>query len=150
MAFANSTGRTKTAECRVCGQAVFHKELRFFGGDGEAYDWMPEAHRAPCGAHCSGGGYDLDETDVHIPAFGRCPRCGAAGTEVVRTIVRPDGAERVVIHRYITDHHRNLGFRVELEVLKDGEWVVKSRWPTAYPESLEQTIQSANKYVPWL
>jgi hypothetical protein len=149
MSFATHTGRTKTTECCVCGRAVLHEEVHILGRQGETTHWQPTEHRAPCGAHCSGGGYDPDETDVHILAFGKCPRCGATETEVAKVIEKPDGSERVVLHRYAVEYRRDLGFRIELEIRKDDQWKLKSRWP-GDPDSLEKTIEWAKRYVPWL
>ncbi len=65
-------------------------------------------------------------------------------------IEKPDGSERVVFRRYTVEYHQELGFRIELEVQKDGQWKVESRWPTNEPESLDKTIEWAKRYVPWL
>jgi hypothetical protein len=150
VSFATRTSRTKTTDCPVCGRAVLHEELRILGRRGEASHWQPVAHRAPCGAHCGGGGYDFGETDVHILAFGSCPRCGATETEVAKVIEKPDGSERVVFQRYTVEYRKDLGFRIELEVQEDSQWKVKSRWPTNDPDSLDKTIEWAKRYVPWL
>lgn len=150
MSFATYTGRTKTTECRVCGCAVLHEEVEILGGQGQTTHWQPDEHRAPCGAHCEGGGYDPAEADVHIPAFGKCPRCGATETEVAKIIEKPDGSERVVFQRYTIGYRRELGFRIELEIQKNGQWKVTSRWPTNEPNSLDKTIEWAKRYVPWL
>lgn len=146
MTFARRTGRTKKSECHVCGLAVLHEESR----TGTGTHWNPVAHRAPCGAHCGGGGYAYGETDVHIVAFGSCPRCGATATEVAKVIEKPDGKERVVFQRYTVEYYRDLGFRIDLEVQQDGQWKVKSRWNSYKPDSLDGTIELAKRYIPWL
>jgi hypothetical protein len=149
MAFAENTGRIEQRRCKVCGTEVEHEEVRHFTAPA-SLDWHATAHRAPCGAHCGGGGYDHGETDVHIPAFGRCPRCGATETEIADVITRADQNERVVFHRYVVDYHRFIGYRIDLEVFRDGAWGVKSRWNTNFPDSLPRTIEWAERYVPWL
>jgi hypothetical protein len=150
MSFAEHTGRTKTVACCVCGTPVTHEEIRQFSAPRDRFRWSAVEHRAPCGAHCAGGGYEHGETDVHIPAFGRCPRCGAIETEVAKVIEKPDRSERVVILRYTPEYHRDLGFRIELEVSAGDGWSVKSRWPTNYPDSLDRTVEWAKNYVGWL
>ena len=97
-----------------------------------------------------GGGYEHGETDVHIVAFGSCPRCGEPDSEIARTITKTDGTERVVIQRYVHDYHFDLGYRIELEIRSDDQWNVKSRWPTNDPNSLDGTIKWAENYIPWL
>jgi hypothetical protein len=112
--------------------------------------WEPQAHRAPCGAHCSGGGYEHGEQDVHTPAFAACPRCGAVDSEIARVIERSDGLERAVFHRYTAEYRRDLGYRVDLE-RRDGEsWRVVSRWQVHHPDSLDRAIEQACCYVSWL
>jgi hypothetical protein len=150
MSFAEETGRTRSVECFVCGQTVTHKEVRRFTMPEDRFSWSALPHRAPCGAHCAGGSYAHGETDVHVPAFGTCARCGTAETEVATRIENAEGSERVVIHRYTPEYRRSLGFRIDLELLVDGVWRVKSRWPTNHPDSLEQTVQWAKHYVLWL
>ena len=76
-------------------------------------------HRAPCGAQCAGGGY-AGEADVHTPPFKPCPRCGATQSEIIHTIERLDGAERVVFHRYKKDHSRDQQFWV-IQERRDGD-----------------------------
>jgi hypothetical protein len=120
-----------------------------FDEEGESA-WYPVPHRAPCGAHCMGGGVDYGERDVHVPSEGACGRCGASDTEIARIIERKDGAERVVIRKYTSEVHRDLGFRIEREVKRDGEWTGQGWWNTNHPESLELTIEWAQRYVPWL
>lgn len=149
MSFAKNTGRRRTQKCVVCNVEVEHEKILLFSAPTKIH-WKAVAHRAPCGAHCAGGGYDSGEQDVHIPAFGACPRCGATDSEVARVIERGDGGERVVFHRYVSQHCRELGFRIDLEK-RDGEsWRVAARWGTNCPDSLEQTIEWAERYVPWL
>ena len=116
----------------------------------EVTRWTPVEHRAPCGAHCMGGGVAHGESDVHIVTFGACPRCREKDSEIATTIVNEDATERVVIQRYIHDYHSDLGFRIELEIRSGDDWTVKSRWPTNDPDSLEGTIRWAENYVPWL
>jgi len=150
MSFAEYTGRTKPMNCTVCGASVTHREARVFAAPNDRFHWTAVAHRAPCGAHCGGGGYNPDENDVHIPPFGACPRCGATDTAVARIIERPGHSERVVIHRYTREYCRELGFRIDLEACVNGSWTVRSRWPTNHPDSLERTVECAKNYVPWL
>jgi hypothetical protein len=150
MSFAENTRRTKKAACCVCGKTVAHEEIRHFSAPRDTFSWSAVEHRAPCGAHCAGGGYDHRETDVHIPAFGKCPRCGAIETEVAKVIEKPDGTERVVILRYTPAYCRDRGFRIELETVGGDGWAVKSRWPTNYPESLDRTVEWAKNFVGWL
>ncbi len=107
-------------------------------------------HRAPSGAHCMGGGVNHGETDVHIVTFGKCPRCGDTDSEVATTIANDDNTERVVIQRYTHKYRADIGFRIELEIRTGDAWVVKSRWPTNAPDSLDGTIRWAENYVPWL
>ncbi len=140
----------KTATCFVCGQSVKHEEIRQFTVPHDTFFWAPVEHRAPCGAYCSGGGYKYGETDVHVPAFDKCPRCAAIETEVAMVIEKSDSLERVVILRYTSAYCRYLGFRIELELAWGKEWKVASRWPTNYPDSLERTVEWAKHYVTWL
>ncbi len=97
-----------------------------------------------------GGGCAYGETDVHIVTFGSCPRCGESDSEIAKTITNVDDTERVVIYRYLQDYHSDLGFRIELELRTENQWLVKSRWPTSEPHSLDGTIKWAENYVPWL
>src|SRR5215470_16376774 len=97
MSLVMHTGHTKTQACLCCGSEVEHRECRGVTTDGVS--WMPVEHCAPCGAQCAGGGY-AGEADVHTPPFKPCPRCGATQSEILKTVERPDGTERVVFHRY--------------------------------------------------
>lgn len=97
-----------------------------------------------------GGGCDSGEEDVHTPPFSACPRCGAIDSEIARIIDRPDGVERIVFHRYTSEHRRDLGFRIDLERREGESWCVVSRWGTNHPDSLEQTVEWAERYVSWL
>src|SRR5690242_19452806 len=99
MSLVVSTGRTRVQTCLCCGSEVEHQERRSLTPHDTQSFWMPIEHRAPCGAQCAGGGY-AGESDVHTPPFKPCPRCGAAQSEIINTIERPDGGERVVFHRY--------------------------------------------------
>lgn len=110
MSFAEHTGKTRRGLCSVCGIEVDQEEVRMLAGrlrSGSTW-WEPQAHRAPCGAHCAGGGTEPEEQDVHIPPFAACTRCGATATEVARIIERSDGQERVVFHRYTALHRATL------------------------------------------
>jgi hypothetical protein len=97
-----------------------------------------------------GGGVYHGETDVHIVTFGTCPRCGEAETEVATIVTNDEETERVVIQRYIHDYRSELGYRIELEVRSGEEWVVKYRFKTNSPHSLDGTLKWAENYVPWL
>ena len=150
MSFAEETGRKRIQRCAVCGTDVEHEELRHFDKPSDRFGWHAIEHRAPCGAHCAGGGCDHGEQDVHTPAFDACPRCGAIDTEVARIIERPDSGERAVFHRYTADHRRGLGYRVDLEQ-RDGDlWRVVSRWQVHHPESYGGAYRQACFYVSWL
>jgi hypothetical protein len=151
MSFAESTGNTKRAACPVCGVEVEQEEIRMLAGrvpPGATW-WQPVAHRAPCGAHCSGGGTEHGEKDVHCPPFTACPRCGATNSEIVQIIERPNGMERAVFHGY-TSYSRDLGFRVDLERREGELWQVVSRWNVHQPRSFDQALKNACKYVSWL
>ena len=152
MSFAENTGKTRRGICEVCGTEVDQEEMRLLAGRQPAGStwWNSQPHRAPCGAHCAGGGTDSDEDDVHIPSFAACPRCGATASEVARIVERRDGQERVVIHRYTAAYCADLGYRIDLEIRMGGDWRVESRWPTNHPESLDLTIEWAKRYVSWL
>jgi hypothetical protein len=149
MSFAEHTGRVEKRSCMVCSTIVDHEEVRHFKLP-PSFSWHAFPHRAPCGAHCAGGSYDQGESDVHIPAFGRCPRCGATGSEIAEIVTRADNTERLVFHRYTADHLRRIGYRIDHEVLRGGDWTVKTRWNTNYPDSLPRTIEWAERYVQWL
>ncbi|VUD69377.1 hypothetical protein TDB9533_04744 [Thalassocella blandensis] len=112
--------------------------------------FQPLAHLAPCGAHCMGGGVDYREKCVHIPSFGACPKCGKSGTINVYEIIHENKEEKVSFHQYTETYQSDLGFRIEREYLENGVWVVKKRFPTNFPESLEKTIEWAKNYVEWL
>jgi len=152
MSFAEHTGRTKRGNCAVCGVEVDQEEVCMTAGRLPAGTtwWESHAHKAPCGAQCSGGGTDPDELDVHIPTFGSCPRCGATESEIARVIDRADGNERVVFHHYVMPHCASIGYRIDLEQRIGNEWRVKSRWNSNHPDSLQLTIEWAKRYVPWL
>ena len=150
MSFAEDTGRTRTQKCIVCDNDVEHEEVRHFNAPKDYFRWRAVAHRAPCGAHCAGGGYDYGEEDVHTPAFSACPRCGAIDSEIAQIIERPDGEERGVMHRYTAEHCRDLGYRVDLERRDGGLWRVVSRWPLHHPESYDSALGQACRYVTWL
>ncbi len=147
MSFAKDTGRTKEGTCDYCGSEVQLEEYESWNRDGHRFKWRIVEHRAPCGAHCAGGGYEHGETDVHIPSFGACPRCGAVATEVAQTIENEDGSERVVLHRYVVG---NTGIRIEHERRGDGEWTIVARYSASDPNSLASAIRQAGNYVPWL
>jgi hypothetical protein len=152
MSFATNTGNLRRAACPICGLEVEQEEIRVLAGRvpaGSTY-WEPQPHRAPCGAHCAGGGTEPEEQDVHIPPFAACLRCGATDTEVARIIVRDDGQERIVFHHYTAPYCADLGYRIELQTRVGIDWRVKSRWPTNHPDSLDLTIEWAKRYVPWL
>ena len=151
MSFGRKTGRTRDGECHICKLVVLTEECESFTPRGwEVTRWAPVMHRAPCGAHCMGGSVFHGETDVHVVTFGACPRCGETDSEIVETIENGDGTERVVIHSYIHEYDADKGFRIELETSSVDGWVVKSRWPTNRPDSLEETVRWAENYVPWL
>lgn len=147
MSFLDSTGRKKSGTCHYCGSDVELEEYESWNRDGHQFKWMPSKHRAPCGAHCSGGGYEHGETDVHIPAFGACPRCGETDTEIVHTIENGEGNQRVVFHKYTISEE---DYRIDLEIQTDEGWIVDKRWGTNHPDSLSLTIEWAENYVPWL
>ena len=149
MSFADPTGKTKEDICQACGSRVIFEEFECHGRMGHTFDWQPVEHLAPCGAHCAGGGYDQGEEDVHIPAFGKCPRCGATDSRVATIIERSDGEERIVIHEYLTAQKRDIGFRIDLEQRIADGWKIKSRWNTGTPHSLNDTVTWAGRYVPW-
>ena len=149
MSFAEHTGRVEQRTCKVCGTLIDHEEVRHFSAP-TSYSWSAIEHRAPCGAHCGGGGYDHGEKDVHIPAFGRCPRCNATETEIAEIIFRDNEMERVVFQKYVVDYDRSIGYRIDHEEFRNGIWTVKSRWNTNYPDSLPLTIEWAERYVSWL
>ena len=147
MSFAKDTGRKKQGTCDHCGSDVEFEEYESWNRDGQRFKWRAVEHLAPCGAHCAGGGYEHGETDVHIPPFGSCPRCGAADSEVAQTIENQDGAERVVLHRYVSGRS---GIRIDHEK-KDGEqWKTVARYPASDPDSLAVAVTQAQNYVPWL
>lgn len=151
MSFGRKTGRKRQGECDVCKQRITTEECESFTPRGwEVTRWAPVMHRAPCGAHCMGGGVYHGETDVHIVTFGICPRCGESDTEVATIVTNGDETERVVIQRYIHDYRSELGFRIELEVRSGEQWVVKHRFPTNSPHSLDGTLKWAENYIPWL
>lgn len=152
MSFAEHTGKTKRTGCPVCGVEVEQDEVRTLAGRlpvGSTW-WEPRPHRAPCGAHCTGGGTEPEEQDVHTPPFGACPRCGATNSEIARIIDRPDGAERAVFHRYTAEYCRDLGFRVDLERRNGETWQVVARWNVQHPESFDDALRQASHYVSWL
>src|SRR5688572_1320144 len=140
----SSTGRTRPGPCTCCGASVTFSEMRD-SADGRT-DWLAEPHRAPCGAHCTGGGVEAGETEVHIPAFGNCPRCGATESKVVGAYVDPSGRERVVIREDLAGG----GHRIEHEVLAGGEWEVRSRYRGDDNGSLDKTLLQAKQYFRWL
>lgn len=150
MSFAEDTGRTRIEKCGVCGLNVAHEEVRHLSAPRDFFTWNAVMHRAPCGAHCSGGGYHHGETDVHVPPFGSCPRCGVTESEVVKVIDKPDGLERVVIHRYTPDYLKYLGHRIDLEIRNNDEWQVKLRWHTKQPGSNKKVLELARNYVDWV
>ena len=65
-------------------------------------------------------------------------------------ITNADKTERVVIQRYIHDYQSDLGYSIELEVRSGEQWVVKHRFPTNSPHSLDGTLKWAESYIPWL
>ena len=123
------------------------EEYESWNRDGQCFKWRPVAHRARCGAHCAGGGYEDGERDVHIPPFGSCPRCGAVDSEVAQTIERSDGSERVVFVRYVVG---SSGFRIDYEKSAGDSWKTVARYPASDPESLAKAVEQAENYVPWL
>lgn len=149
MSFAHYTGKSRIQKCFVCGTKVKHEEERIFDMPKEIILWCAVTHRAPCGAYCCGGKVSANEPDVHIPTFGVCPRCGAKKTEIAKIINSADGKERIVFHRY-TVAWCKVGFRIDLEKLKEGQWRVESRLNTKFPDSLIDTIEWAKHYFPWI
>lgn len=147
MSFAKDTGRKKQGTCDYCSSEVELEEYESWNRDGHKFKWRSVGHRAPCGAYCAGGGYEYGETDVHIPAFGVCPRCGALDSEVVQTIESKDGSERVVLHRYIVGHS---GLRIDHEKKSDKAWIVAARFGASDPISVQLAIKQAENYIPWL
>lgn len=150
MSLVMNTGRTKTQTCVCCGSEVEHREFRgLTPRETHESSWMPVEHRAPCGAQCAGGGY-AGEADVHTPPFKPCPRCGATQSEILHTIERPDGAERVVFHRYKKDYSPNQGFWA-IQERRDGDlWRRVMWWDVGHPESFESAVEKAREHVPWL
>lgn len=152
MSFGRLSGRTRMGACHVCGEEVQTEEHeRFMGNDGwVATEWMPVMHRAPCGAHCSGGGYHHGETDVHIVPFESCPRCGETDSEVVQIMTNEDESERVLIHRYKHKFNSDMAFRIDLETHGKDGWERTSSWPLSDNESLKEAYSWAARYVDWL
>ncbi|WP_159434822.1 hypothetical protein [Rubritalea squalenifaciens] len=147
MSFVKDTGRKKQGVCDYCGLDVELEKYESWNRDGHRFKWRAVEHRAPCGAQCAGGGYEHGETDVHIPPFGSCPRCGAIDSEIAQTIENQDGAERVVLRRYVIGHS---GLRIDHEERDGEQWKTVARYPASDPQSLEMAIEQAKNYVPWL
>jgi hypothetical protein len=143
MAFSERTGQRRRGNCETCHAATLLEETRIFLPRVERH-WRPVAHRAPCGANCLSGGVTPGETDVHGHPFFACPRCGVSRTTIAQIIVRDDGTERLVVHRY----HTEGGHRIDLEIANGSGWVVKHRWRGG--ETLPDTLQRALQYVRWL
>lgn len=152
MSFAEHTGKIRRTACPVCGVEVEQEDVHMLARrlpPGSTW-WEPRPHRAPCGAHCVGGGTEREEQDVHTPPFGACPRCGATNSEIARIIERPDAAERAVFHRYTAEYCRSNGFRVDLEQRHGESWRVVSRWNVHHPESFDEALRKACNYISWL
>lgn len=70
------TGREVQASCKTCAQTVTHREhIGLYGG---APELSAVNHRAPCGAHCLGGGVRANvyrKKEVHGAKMFPCPRC---------------------------------------------------------------------------
>ena len=121
MSFAKNTGKKRKGKCLICGLEITQYEYESWNRDGHKFKWGNTAHKAPCGAQCSGGGYEHRETDVHMPAFSPCPRCGESSSEVVKTIVNKEENERVVFHKYIIGRE---DYRIDHEILSENGWTV--------------------------
>lgn len=77
------TGETRSAECAFCGSPT--TERRFQSGTKDQYQqwWTHDAHEAPCGAPCIGGGVEA-RSGNRMATFDhahRVVRCGSQGCE---------------------------------------------------------------------
>jgi hypothetical protein len=142
--FVSPTGQTMPGNCKYCGSAVTLEEAR--DAEDDRRSWTPKPHRAPCGAHCAGGGVAQGENDVHVPLFGTCPRCGASDSRIARVIEHPDSKQRIVIHEWTA----GAGYRIDHEVLDSGHWIVERRFPGPEGGPVETVIEHAAAWFPWL
>lgn len=79
---AASTGRTESRPCEQCGATVVHRELVYGSSEASGTHWTREAHAAPCGLPCMGGGAGggeglraVREGRMHGLTGRPCPTC---------------------------------------------------------------------------
>jgi hypothetical protein len=152
MSMVIHTGRKKKGICNFCGALTLMEELKIFGPTKSEKFWRHEEHNAPCGAPCMGGGISSTGNDIHGDSRFPCPRCNFtvfSAREIERVIVHPSGAKRVLIRKYhpVLAH---LGFRIDLEILQEQGWKLKSCYGTGTPDSLDGTLRLVEKYFPWI